>query len=73
MRGGVDYYALTNTSSQISHKPIGNENLTHCVNVGLPTELPELRTLYGINIKSDLYPHSPSPELLEIQHKMRII
>ena len=47
MRGGDAYYTLTNTSSQISHKPTGNENLTQCVNVGLPTELSELRTLYG--------------------------
>ena len=56
MKGGVAYYALTNTSSQISHKPTGNENLTQCVNVGLPTELSELRTLYGINIESRLHP-----------------
>ena len=47
MRGGVAHYTLTNTSSQISHKPTGNENLTQCVNVGFATELSELRTLYG--------------------------
>ena len=55
MRGGVAYYALTNTSSQNSHKPTGNENLTQCVNVGFATELSELRTLYGINIKPRFY------------------
>ena len=56
MRGGVAYYTLTNTSSQISHKPTGDENLTQCVNVGFATELSELRTLYGINIESRLHP-----------------
>ena len=72
MKGGVICYGLPMPPSQISHKPTGNEDLTHCVNVGLPTVLSEMRTLYGININPLLH-HTSNPGLLEIQHKMRII
>ncbi len=38
-----DGLPLPRILSQISHKPTGNERLTQCVNVGLPTELSELK------------------------------
>ncbi len=56
MRGGVAYYALTKDTFSNFAQTAGDENLTHCVNVGFATELSELRTLYGITSKQTFTP-----------------